>query len=261
MAIKSEIGFTTPDAITVRGKNLSTEILGKFDFVEMIYLVTFNRLPDAREKNMVNALLVTACDHGLTPSALSARLTYLGAPESLQGSVAAGLLGAGSNFLGTIQNVADMLKLEAASLSDASSDEEIAARASEMIKEYRTVKRVISGIGHPIHVAGDPRVPTLMAISQENGYFGKHWRLALAITEVFKNEYGRFLPLNGAGANGAMIADMGLDPLIGRGFALVGRTAGLVAHVIEERSSPTGQQIWDLVLAQDERNVAPPAKR
>jgi citrate synthase len=261
MAIKTEIGYTTPDAITVRGKNLSTEIIGKFDFIDMIYWVTFGRLPEQREKNMVNMMLVTAADHGLTPSALSARLTYLGAPESLQGAVAAGLLGAGSNFLGTIQNVTEMLKREAASLSDDADDNQVIARASDMIREYRSVKRLIYGIGHPIHVDGDPRVPTLRAISEENGYFGKHWRLALAITSVFKEEYKRTLPLNGAGALGAVIADMNLDPLFGRGLALIGRSAGLVGHVMEERQSPTGQQIWDLVLAQDSRNEAPESKR
>lgn len=261
MAIKTEIGYTTPDVITVRGKNLATEIIGKFDFVDMIYWVTFGRKPEQREKNMVNMMLVTAADHGLTPSALSARLTYLGAPESLQGAVAAGLLGAGSNFLGTIQNVSDMLRQEAAALADDASDEAVRARASDMIKQFRAIRRTISGVGHPIHVDGDPRVPTLRAVSEENGYFGKHWRLALAIVQVFKDEYGRSLPLNAAGALGAVMADMDLDPMLGRGFALIGRAAGLVAHVIEERESPTGQELWDLVLAQDPRNVAPERKR
>lgn len=261
MTVKTEIGYTTPDRIMVRGKNLSTDIIGKFDFVDMIYWVTFGRMPEQREKNMVNMLLVTAADHGLTPSALSARLTYLGAPESLQGAVAAGLLGAGSNFLGTVQNVADMLKKEAMPLADDADDATVRQRASDMIREYRAVKRSIPGIGHPIHVNGDPRVPTLRAVSEENGYFGKHWRLAIAITEVFRDEYKRSLPLNAAGANGAVLADMNLDPLLGRGLALVGRAAGLVAHVIEERGSPTGQQIWDLVLTQDERNVLPEKRR
>ncbi|RYY65473.1 MAG: citryl-CoA lyase, partial [Comamonadaceae bacterium] len=68
---------------------------------------------------------------------------------------------------------------------------------------------------------------------------------------------GKPLPLNAAGANGAVMADMGLDPLFGRGLALIGRAAGLVAHVLEERAAPTGQAIWNLVLAQDERNVIP----
>jgi citrate synthase len=261
MAVKTEIGYTTPDAITVRGKNLSTEIIGRFDFVDMIYWVTFGRKPEPREKNMVNMMLVTAADHGLTPSALSARLTYLGAPESIQGAVAAGLLGAGSKFLGTIQNVTEMLMQEAAALHDDDADDVFYEHAKAMLRRFKEEKRIITGIGHPIHVDGDPRVPTLRQISEENGYFGKHWRLALAIPLVFKKEYGKVLPLNGAGGLGAVMADMNLDPMLGRGLILIGRSAGLVAHVMEERDSPTGQQVWDLVLTQDPRNVAPEKKQ
>lgn len=260
MPIRTDIGYTTPDTIWVRGRNLSTELIGKLDFVEMIWLLTFGRTPEPREKNMVNLLLVTAADHGLTPSAITARLTWLGAPESLQGAVAAGLLGAGNNFLGTVQNVSEMLLREAAPLADDADDAAVRERAAQVVREHRAARKSVPGIGHPIHVEGDPRVPTLMAVAKDNGYFGRHWRLALAITDVLREDHGRHLPLNAAGANGAVLADMGLDPLLGRGLALIGRAAGLVAHVYEERSSPTGQQVWDLVLRQDERNVLPPAR-
>ncbi|RYY84650.1 MAG: citryl-CoA lyase, partial [Comamonadaceae bacterium] len=107
MPVTTDIGTTTPDTIQVRGLNLATDILGQFDFVDMICWLAWARRPEAREKEMLNLLLVTAADHGLTPSAISARLTYLGAPESLQGAVAAGLLGAGSSFLGTVQNATE----------------------------------------------------------------------------------------------------------------------------------------------------------
>eukprot|EP01032_Pedospumella_encystans_P030757 gene30757-34710_t len=80
--------------------NLATEIIGKLDFVEMLWLLAMARLPEPREKAMVNMLLVTAADHGLTPSAIATRMTWLGAPESLQGAVAAGILGCGSVILG-----------------------------------------------------------------------------------------------------------------------------------------------------------------
>lgn len=260
MPIRTDIGYTTPDTIWVRGRNLSTEVIGKLDFVEMIWLLTFGRAPEPREKNMVNLLLVTAADHGLTPSAITARLTWLGAPESLQGAVAAGLLGAGNNFLGTVQNVSEMLLREAAPLADDADDAAVRERAAQVVREHRAARKSVPGIGHPIHVDGDPRVPTLMAVAKDNGYFGRHWRLALAITDVLREDHGRHLPLNAAGANGAVLADMGLDPLLGRGLALIGRAAGLVAHVYEERSSPTGQQMWDLVLRQDDRNVLPPAR-
>jgi citrate synthase len=257
MTIKTEIGYTTPSTIWVRGRDLSNDIIGKLDFVDMIWLLIFGRVPQTREKSMINMLLVTAADHGLTPSAITSRLTWLGAPESLQGAVAAGLLGAGDTFLGTVQNASEMLRAEAALLREDADDAAVRARAKEMVHEYRAAKRTIAGIGHPIHVDGDPRVPALMALSKANGYFGRHWRLALAITDALREDLGLSLPLNAAGANGAVLADMGIDPLLGRGLALIGRAAGLVAHVYEECSAPTGKLIWDLVLRQDERNVLP----
>lgn len=254
--LKTEIGYTTPEAITVRGRNLATELLGRLDFVEMMMLTILDRLPEAREKKMINLLLVAACDHGLTPSAMSARLTFLGAPEAMQAAVAAGLLGAGSVFLGTTQNSAELLIQGAKSLSEDSSDDEVLKCAVQLIEDCKGKKLRIAGLGHPIHVNGDPRVPALAACSRECGYFGKHWRLMYAIEQVFRDA-GRNLPMNAVGAIGAIIGDMNLEPMLARGFMLVGRSAGLLAHIYEERHAPVGQQIWDVVLAQDERNVAP----
>lgn len=261
MPITTEIGTTTPDIIQVRGLDLAADILGKFDFIDMVCWLCWGRRPEAREKAMLNLLLVTAADHGLTPSAISARLTYLGAPESLQGAVAAGLLGAGSHFLGTVQNAAETWMVHAKELADDAPQEAVRACARDLVRRTREQGRSVPGVGHPIHVHGDPRVPTLRAVSERNGYFGRHWRLALAVEDVLRDELGKPLPLNAAGANGAVMADMGLDPLFGRGLALIGRAAGLVAHVMEEKGSPTGQSIWNLVLEQDPRNVTKPLQK
>lgn len=257
MSISTNIGTTTPDAISVRGLNLADDIIGKFDFVDMLCWLALSRRPTVAEKAMLNAVLVTAADHGFTPSTLSARLTYLGAPESLQGAVAAGLLGAGDRFLGTVQNVSEMLTQGAVGLGDGVADDELQARAQDLVAQRRATGRSLPGIGHPIHAAGDPRVPVLKALSQAHGVYGRHWRLALAIPAVVQRDSGKTLHLNAAGAVGAILADMGMDPVFGRGLALVGRTAGLVAHVLEERSNPIGQELWSLVLKQDSRNVLP----
>ncbi|RKJ99235.1 citryl-CoA lyase [Alicycliphilus denitrificans] len=258
--IQTEIGYTTIDRITVRGQDLSNELLGKLDFVEMMMLTILGRVPDAREKRMVNLILVTACDHGLTPSAMAARLTYLGAPEAMQAAIAAGLLGAGSVFLGTTQNAAELLIGAARDLADDATDQAVMSCARQVVQSSKEHKRPIYGVGHPIHVNGDPRVAALAEISRENDCFGKHWRLAYAIERVLKDEQGKDLPLNAVAAIGAIVADMGWEPLLARGFMLVGRAAGLLAHLFEERQQPVGQQIWDLVLSQDPRNEIPQRK-
>ncbi|CAJ95157.1 citrate synthase [Cupriavidus necator] len=255
--VKTDIGYTTTDTIMVRGKNLSTEIIGKFDFVDMIFFTTLSRMPTPREKVMVNALLVTTADHGITPSSLSARLTYIGAPEALQGAVATGLLGAGSVFLGPMQNAAEMLLEGAKELRDDATDADVMQAARDVIRRHKERRQQVFGVGHPIHVDGDPRVPALRDLSRENGYYGLHWRLMEAISAVLMTEHNRKLPMNVVGAIGAIIAAMGLDPLIGRGLALVGRSAGLLAHVLEEKSQPMAREAWELVLKADPRNVLP----
>ncbi|NPC55266.1 citryl-CoA lyase [Caenimonas soli] len=259
MAVKTEIGTTTASDITVRGRSLSGEILGKYDFVDMICWLSWGRMPTPQQKNMLNLLLVAAADHGLTPSALSARLTFMGAPESLQGAVAAGLLGAGSTFLGTVQNAAELLSHAAGELESDPSEQALEHAAARIITRLRDEKKSLPGWGHPIHVNGDPRVPVLIEVSSANGYLGRHWRLALAIERQVSELRGRKLPLNAAGAFGAIVADMGLDPMFGRGIALVARAAGLVAHVLEERRNPIGPDLWNLVLSEDPLNELPAA--
>lgn len=255
--VKTEIGYTTIDTITVRGLNLCTDIIGKFDLVDMLFHTTLDRLPTPQEKTMVNALLVTTADHGITPSSLAARLTYAGAPEALQAAVAAGLLGAGSVFLGTMQNAAEMLLEAARELPPNASDAEVREAARVLVARQRNARRPLYGVGHPIHIHGDPRVEPLRQLSRQNGYYGVHWRVMEEIPGVLAAEHGKKLALNVVGAIGAIIAAMGLDPLIARGLALVGRSAGLLAHAMEEKQSPIAREAWEVVLRQDPRNQLP----
>jgi citrate synthase len=254
--LRTEIGYTTPEAITVRGENLAENLLGKLDFVEMMMFTILGKIPSQNERKMVNHILVTACDHGLTPSAMSARLTYLGAPEAPQAAVAAGLLGAGSVFLGTTQNCAEILGVAAEHLDEDAEEEAFMDCARRLIQSSREKKQAVYGLGHPIHINGDPRIPVLRRLSQELGYFGKHWKLMESVQKVFLADRNKNLPMNAVGAIGAIVCDMKLDPMIARGLMLVGRAGGLLAHLYEEKHNPVGQKIWDVVLAQDERNVA-----
>lgn len=251
MTIRTQIGHATASEIFVRGRNLATEVLPQADFVDMLCLCILGQLPEPGFKRMINLLLVTSTDHGFTPSSIASRLTYLGAPESLQGAVAAGLLGAGDRYLGATQNVADMLRTEGCGLTADADEAAFDQRAREVLTRYRAEGRRIHGVGHPIHADGDPRVPALRAISQQTGYYRSAWRLLDAIERVQAIEYRRRLPINGAGAMGAIAADLGLDPRIARGLALVGRTAGLVAHLLEEAASPSAAEIWSLVLREE----------
>lgn len=252
----TDIGYATADSVVIRGRDFSTEILGKCDFVDMILLTATGRLPTPQEKIMVNMILVMAAGHGVTPSVLSARLTYLGAPEALQGAVAAGILGGGSVYLGPIQNIAQSL-MDACKYLDADASEaQVREVAGVYIQDMKAAKKPVLGIGSGTHVDGDPRTKVIRQLSRDNGFYGLHWRLMDALADVLGETKGRRFVANGAGAMGAAIADMRLDPMLGRGLMLTGRCASLVAHILEERDRPIGQAVWDLVLEQETHEQA-----
>src|SRR3954469_22765712 len=106
---QSWIGPCQPDAIPVRGLDLPSEVMGHLSLTELAYLLVTRRRPTDAQRRMFDAVLVALADHGLTPSALATRLTHTGAPEAVQASVAAGLLGAGSVFLGPTGDTAEFL--------------------------------------------------------------------------------------------------------------------------------------------------------
>jgi citrate synthase len=171
-------------------------------------------------------------------------LTYLSAPEALQGALAAGLLGGGSRFLGVTEDCGRFL---ASLLEDAGDDPDYDAIALEAVRAAKASKRFIPGLGHPVHKEEDPRTPVLIRIADEEGLRGPHLRLFEAIGRVHPEVLGRRLPLNGAGVCGAALADLGLPIDLLRGFALLARAAGLLGHLAEERRRPLGMDIYRTV--------------
>jgi citrate synthase len=234
--LRSEIGKSTPDTITVRGRDLATELMGQVTFTEMAFFLTAARMPTPGETRLFDAALVAPADHGLTPSALAARLTWTGATESLQGAVASGLLGAGNVFLGVVDDTARFL---AAILADPTE-----GAVERAVQAEIDAGRRIPGLGHPVHKVEDPRTPRLYGIAEEAGIPIPHLTVLRTVAEVHAAATGKALPINGAGVAGAAFADLGLPPAIIRGFALLARTAGLVGHLAEEMEHPIGRQLW-----------------
>lgn len=253
---QTSLGTATPDTITVAGKDLVTELMGEVDFGTMTFLVVAGRLPGDGEARLFNAVLVSLADHGLTPSVLAARLTHTGAPESLQGALAAGLLGAGSAFLGVLEESARMLAGALAGLPDDPDDDTLARAATDVVADHRDRQLRIPGLGHPVHTDRDPRTARLAEVAREAGHYGPHQRLLAHVGQAAERATGRRLPVNGAGAAGAALADLGFDPDIVRGFAVVARAAGLLGHLWEERRRPVGRHLWD--LAEREVTYVPP---
>jgi citrate synthase len=241
--LRTEIGATTADTITIRGRDLAGELMGHVTFTELAFLLVQGRMPAAGETTLLDAVLVSLADHGLTPTVLAARLTHTGAPESLQGAVAAGLLGAGSVFLGVVEDAGVFLG-EIVAAAPGEGDDDLRRGADAAVAERRAAGGRIPGLGHPIHKVEDPRTPRMYAIAARAGVLGPNLRALRFVEAAQAQQSGRPLPINGAGAAGAALADIGFEPAILRGFALLARTAGVVAHLAEEMSHPLGMPLF-----------------
>lgn len=239
--VKSDIAWATPTRVVVHGLDLCEEIVGKVDFGQMAFLQLFARLPDARELRMFNAMMVILVEHGITPSSLATRMTYCGAPESVQAAVAAGLLGLGSVFVGSLDNAARLLQ---ESLPDPAKAQDPDAQAREIVTAYRARKEILPGIGHPFHKPIDPRTPALFNVAKETGYYGPYVRLMEALGAEATLQAKRPLPVNVTGAMAAVASEMGIPWKICRGLAVSARAVGLVGHILEEMRQPMAEELY-----------------
>jgi citrate synthase len=231
MTLETSVGTSDADSITVMGRDLAGDLMGKATLTELAFLVVQRRMPSPEETRLFDAVLVSLADHGLTPTVLAARLTHTGAPESLQGAVAAGLLGAGSVFLGVVEDTVRFL--------DAVGDD-----VEGGVKRELEAGRRIPGLGHPIHRVQDPRAPRIYAIAEETGLEGTYLTRLREMAAAHSRQTLQELPINGAGVAGAALADLGFPAPLLRGFALLARTAGLLGHLAEEMQSPIGMRLY-----------------
>lgn len=231
--IRSELGWSSAERIVVRGKDLPGEILGHLNLGDMAFLELTGKVPNAKESTIFNAMVVTLVEHGITPSALAARLTYLGAPEAMQAAVAAGLCGLGSVFVGSTEGVAKML-LETST-------------AEQAVKHYKP----IPGLGHPLHKPVDPRSVRLFEIARQTGHYGQYCKRMEEIAKA-KN-----LTLNATGAIGALACELGLDWKAVRGLGVMARAVGLVGHILEESRQPMAEEVWLRIEEEASRHLKP----
>jgi citrate synthase len=170
-------------------------------------------------------------------------MTYCGAPESVQAAVAAGLLGLGSVFVGSLDNAARLLQ-ETLPLGGDASQVDIEEKAREIVTGYRARKEILPGIGHPFHKPIDPRTPALFRVAKETGYEGPYVRLMDALGTEAARQANRALPVNVTGAMAAIASEMGISWRICRGLAVSARAVGLVGHILEEMRQPMAEELY-----------------
>ena len=224
---RTRICNVTPDDVIVRGRSLPRELIGKRTFTEMAWLQAIGSLPSPDQTAILDACLVTLMEHGFTPSVIAARSTYSAAPESIQGAVAAGLLGVGATFAGSMEQCGALL-------ARITSGEDPGA----IVIEHRAAGRPVPGFGHPVHRPEDPRAVRLLDLARERKVAGPHTSALQRLSKAVDGALRRHLPINATGAFAAVLLDVGAPVGVLRGFALVARSAGLVGHLLEEQQDP-----------------------
>lgn len=227
------------DNISIRGKDLISELVGQYTFTQMLLLQTLGKEPTAMQTEVLDAVLVTIMEHGLVPSAVVTRLTHYGAPESFQGAVAAGLLGVGDRYAGTAGQCGEILERIVA--ADA---QQRAATALEEVRSCRDHGRPVPGFGHPIHQAIDPRVGRLLEVARNAGVHGEYIAAGELLESAVREEIGKPLVTNISAAIAMVLGEIGIPAMLMRGVVLTARCAGLVGHLFEEMNHPVAHSIW-----------------
>jgi citrate synthase len=222
----SRISQAYPDRVEVRGLDLTGDLMGRLSFTEYFHLLLTGEEPTEDQRYFLDVVLVAIAEHGLMPSNVAARMTLAADPESLQGAVAAGILGAGPVILGTSEECARLL---------ASGREPL-----EIAEEIHAAGGKVPGFGHPVHTPVDPRAERILDLADAKGVSGPHTARALALRAAVAEVWGKPLTMNVSMAIAAVLLDLGFPSDAVRSVPILARTAGVLAHLAEEREQPLG---------------------
>ncbi len=236
-AATTAISAGRPEGVSVRGRDLASEIMGKPSFSEFFFLLAAGRAPSEDQRFFLDLSLIAIAEHGLTPSVQAARMTLAADPAALQGAVAAGVLGCGTVILGAADLCRKLIEEVLAKVDAGASMREAALAVA---REYRAARRAIPGYGHPLHKPLDPRAERMIALAHERGVAGRAVAAASELTGAVAEAWGKPLPMNVSMAIAATMRDVDVPASLIRGIPILARTAGLIAHLGEEAETPIG---------------------
>jgi citrate synthase len=233
----SHIAQAYPDRVEVRGRDLCGDLMGRLSFTEYFHLLLTGSEPTEDQRFFLDLLLVSIAEHGMMPTNVAARMTLAADPGSMQGAVAAGILGAGPVVLGTSESCARLLEDAQAKVSAGG---EPAAVAEEAARAIRASGGKVPGFGHPIHRPLDPRAERILELADARKVSGRYVTLARAFRDAVAKVWERPLTMNVALPIAAVMLDLGFPSASVKAVPLLARTAGLLAHLAEEQQHPLG---------------------
>jgi citrate synthase len=225
---QTKISKVEPDHIVTRGYK-QEELIGNIPFSSVFYLLITGEMPDKTKAQMIDAIITSSIDHSITPPSTHAARIVASAGVPLPTAVGAGILAIGDVHGGAIEDGARILQ-EWVKIKK-KNDWNFSRTAQELLVVLKEKKQRMPGFGHRLH-KNDPRTRRLFQLAEELKIAAEHVKLSLALKEEFNRE--KTLPINVDGAIAAIISDMGFDWRLGKAFFVMGRCAGLIAHVYEE---------------------------
>jgi citrate synthase len=226
----SRISQAYPDRVEVRGRDLTGDLMGRLSFTEYFHLLLTGEEPTEEQRYFLDLLLVAIAEHGMMPTNVAARMTLAADPGSLQGAVAAGILGAGPVVLGTSEECARLLEEARASGRD----------PLEIAQEIHAAGGKVPGFGHPVHKPVDPRAERILELADGHGVSGPHVALARGLGDAVAETWGKPLTMNVSMPIAAVMLDLGFPSAAVKAVPILARTAGLLAHLAEEQEQPLG---------------------
>ena len=233
----SQIAQAYPDRVEVRGRDLTSEVMGRLSFTGYFHLLLTGREPTEDECFFLDLLLIAIAEHGMMPSNVAARMTLAADPGSLQGAVAAGILGCGPVILGASEECAKLLEEAQRRVAGG---EPPAVVADDVATAIRSAGGKVPGFGHPVHRPLDPRAERILALADERAVAGPHLLLARCLRDSVARAWGRPLTMNVAMPIAAVMLDLGFSAATVKAVPILARTASLLAHLAEEQQRPVG---------------------
>jgi citrate synthase len=225
----TRISQAYPDRVEVRGRDLTSEVIGRLGFTEYFHLLLTGEEPTEEQRYFLDVLLVSIAEHGLMPTNVAARMTLSADPGSLQGAVAAGILGCGPVILGTSEECARLL--------------ESGREPLDVVRELHSAGEKVPGFGHPVHRPLDPRAERILALADERGVSGPHVERARAFHDAVCEVWGKRLTMNVSMPIAAVLLDLGFPAAAVKAVPILARTASLLAHLAEEQERPIGVKL------------------
>ena len=221
-----------PGRIAIRGHDIQT-LIGSKSFVEMIWLMLRDDLPNQGQANLLEAALVASVDHGpQAPSIAAARMAVT------SGLGLNGAMGTAVHMLDDVHGGAGQQLVEWLSELIGQERIEVMDIGAQINRYQAEVSQYIPGFGHRFHKPVDPRAPRLMALVAEaeaQGIVsGIYRRVALRIGETLAQMKGKAVPMNIDGATAVIYAELGFAPALARGLFCLSRSVGAMAHGFEQ---------------------------